>query len=189
MFLSLFRLPGESQQIERIMTAFANSYRIQNENMFSCEDDSYVLAFSLIFLNSTNHNSKVPERLRLTKDIFIKTNQKLLDFVSEEYLGALYDRVVAKEFKTYSDEIEKIYERISQLNIDQSSLSQMEILKLTTNVVMTGDYFIKFGRRGSPHNRYVFLSNDQNQLCWQKKNKKGRIRYILTKDVSTLSQT
>ena len=66
LFLSLFRLPGESQQIDRIIEQFAMIFIGDNPSDFEEPtgsgglDGAYVLAFSLIFLNTLNHNPKVP---------------------------------------------------------------------------------------------------------------------------------
>jgi Sec7-like guanine-nucleotide exchange factor len=66
LFLSQFRLPGESQQIDRIIEQFSLIFMGDNPSDFGEPtgsgglDGVYVLAFSLIFLNTLNHNPKVP---------------------------------------------------------------------------------------------------------------------------------
>ena len=51
-FLSYFWLPGEAQKIDRMMEKFAERYCSQNEGVFANPDTAYVLAYSLIMLNT-----------------------------------------------------------------------------------------------------------------------------------------
>jgi len=51
-FLSLFWLPGEAQKIDRMMEKFAERFCSQNEGVFANPDTAYVLAYSLIMLNT-----------------------------------------------------------------------------------------------------------------------------------------
>ena len=184
LYLSLFRLPKESQQIDRVLEAFSNSYFDQNPGAFSERDHAYVLAYSLIFLNTMNHNPKVPESRRITKTQFIKFNEKALSLVTEEHLGQIYDAVVKAEFKTNTDELEKIYNRLSASSLEEDNeLISRDILKMTTHVVTTGDVFLKYGRSGNPHERYVFLLEDPPRLCWQNKGKTGIPRFILNQQI------
>eukprot|EP00962_Isochrysis_galbana_P037861 scaffold13315_cov115-Isochrysis_galbana.AAC.6 len=57
-FLSLFWLPGEAQKIDRMMEKFAERYCSQNEGVFANADTAYVLAYSLIMLNTDAHSSQ-----------------------------------------------------------------------------------------------------------------------------------
>ncbi len=184
LYLSLFRLPKESQQIDRTLEAFSNSYYDQNPGLFKEKDNAYVLAYSLIFLNTMNHNPKVEECRKITKEQFIKFNEKALNPLTKEYLGQIYDRIVKDEFKTDTDEIEKIYDRLSMFKVDEDNdVTSKDILKMTTHVMTTGDVFLKYGRMGSPHNRYVFLSENQQRLCWQDKERTGVVRFVLTGEI------
>ncbi len=184
LYLSLFRLPRESQQIDRVIEAFSNSYFDQNPKLFREKDNAYVLAYSLIFLNTMNHNPKVDEARKITKEQFIKFNEKSLNPLTKEYLGQIYDRIVKDEFKTGTDELEKIYDRLSMFKVDEDNeVTSRDILKMTTHVVTTGDVFLKYGRAGSPHDRYVFLSENQEKLCWQNKDRTGNPRFIMTSEI------
>ena len=40
-----FRLPGEAQQIDRIMEAFSGHYCSQNPGLFDVQDTCYILSF------------------------------------------------------------------------------------------------------------------------------------------------
>ncbi|MBA0572535.1 hypothetical protein Golob_002870, partial [Gossypium lobatum] len=92
-FLSGFRLPGEAQKIDRIMEKFAERYCKCNPNSFTSADTAYVLAYSVIMLNTDAHNSMVKDKM--TKSDFIRNNRGIDDGkdLPEEYLGALYDQI------------------------------------------------------------------------------------------------
>jgi len=63
-FLWSFRLPGESQKIDRMMVVFASHYHEQNPGFFSCSDTCYVLSFSIIMINTLLHNPNVKVSLK-----------------------------------------------------------------------------------------------------------------------------
>ncbi len=59
--LSKFRLPGESQKIDRIMEKFAGRFVENNKKLdiFASADAAYVLAYSIIMLTTDLHNAQV----------------------------------------------------------------------------------------------------------------------------------
>ena len=61
-FLSLFKLPGEAQQIDRIMEKFAAQYTKAHPQTFTAPETAYVLAFSLIMLNTDAHSDQARAR-------------------------------------------------------------------------------------------------------------------------------
>ena len=54
-----FRLPGEAQKIDRLMEKFAERYVKCNGSSFKSADVAYVLAYSVIMLNTDAHNPQV----------------------------------------------------------------------------------------------------------------------------------
>lgn len=92
-----FRLPGEAQKIDRIMESFARHYCFGNSQVFASPDVAYVLAFSLIMLNTDLHNPSVKKKI--TKEGFIKNNRGINvgKDLPEEYLGRLYDSFRSQE--------------------------------------------------------------------------------------------
>ncbi|KAM5447265.1 guanine nucleotide exchange protein for ADP-robosylation factor [Microsporum audouinii] len=97
-FLQSFRLPGESQKIDRFMLKFAQRYVTQNPNAFASADAAYVLAYSVILLNTDLHSTKMKGR-RMTKDDFIKNNKGINDNADlpVEYLSGIYDEILNNE--------------------------------------------------------------------------------------------
>lgn len=97
-FLQAFRLPGEAQKIDRFMLKFAERYTTQNPNAYANADTAYVLAYSVILLNTDQHSSKM-KGPRMTKDDFIKNNRGINDNqdLPAEYLGSIYDEITNNE--------------------------------------------------------------------------------------------
>ena len=64
-FLESFRLPGESQKIDRLMEAWAGSWYAANPSaheILKNVDVAYVLAFGIIMLNTDLHNDQVQKK-------------------------------------------------------------------------------------------------------------------------------
>lgn len=59
MYLESFRLPGESQKINRVMESFGQRYHSQCPELFKNPDAVYILAYSTIMLNTDQHNNQV----------------------------------------------------------------------------------------------------------------------------------
>ncbi|EEQ87398.1 hypothetical protein RJZ56_006984 [Blastomyces dermatitidis] len=97
-FLQSFRLPGESQKIDRFMLKFAERYLTGNPNAFATADAAYVLAYSVILLNTDLHSVKMKGR-RMTKQDFINNNRGINDNsdLPEEYLSGIYDEIANNE--------------------------------------------------------------------------------------------
>ncbi|CAE6158068.1 unnamed protein product [Arabidopsis arenosa] len=115
-FLRGFRLPGEAQKIDRIMEKFAEHYWKCNPGSFTSADTAYVLAYSVIMLNTDAHNNMVKDKM--TKADFVRNNRGIDDGkdLPEEYLGSLYDRVVKEEIKMNSDTLAPQNKQVNGLN-------------------------------------------------------------------------
>ncbi|KAK9164767.1 hypothetical protein Syun_005669 [Stephania yunnanensis] len=127
-FLRRFRLPGEAQKIDRIMEKFAERYCKCNPNSFASADTAYVLAYSVIMLNTDAHNSMVKDKM--SKADFIRNNRGIDDGkdLSEEYLGSLYDQIVKNEIKINDSSAPKS----KQVNSLNKRLGLEGILNLVT---------------------------------------------------------
>mmetsp|Transcript_25861 Transcript_25861/g.43279 ORF Transcript_25861/g.43279 Transcript_25861/m.43279 type:complete len:1714 (+) Transcript_25861:76-5217(+) len=99
LFLSGFRLPGEAQKIDRMMEKFAERYCKDNPGVFASADTAYVLAYSVIMLNTDAHNPQV--RKKMTVEEFIKNNRGINDSADlpREFLEELYNRIQTNEIK------------------------------------------------------------------------------------------
>jgi len=96
-FLQSFRLPGEAQKIDRFMLKFAHRYVMGNPNAFANADTAYVLAYSVIMLNTDAHSGKVANRM--TREDFIKNNRGINDSADlpDEYLTSIYEEIQGHE--------------------------------------------------------------------------------------------
>ncbi|KAL8711837.1 MAG: hypothetical protein Q9220_003781 [cf. Caloplaca sp. 1 TL-2023] len=98
-FLQSFRLPGEAQKIDRFMLKFAERYITGNPNAFANADTAYVLAYSVIMLNTDQHSSKIAKTKRMTVEDFIKNNRGINDNADlpDEYLASIFDEIAQNE--------------------------------------------------------------------------------------------
>lgn len=96
-FLQSFRLPGEAQKIDRLMLKFAERYTSGNPNAFANADTAYVLAYSVIMLNTDQHSAQVKKRM--TIEDFIKNNRGINDNANlpDEYLQGIFDEIAHNE--------------------------------------------------------------------------------------------
>ncbi|XP_076951950.1 brefeldin A-inhibited guanine nucleotide-exchange protein 2-like [Bidens hawaiensis] len=104
-FLRGFRLPGEAQKIDRIMEKFAERYCKCNPKAFISADTAYVLAYSVILLNTDAHNPMVKNKM--SADDFIRNNRGIDDGkdLPAEYLKSLYERISKNEIKMKEDDL------------------------------------------------------------------------------------
>ncbi|KAJ3387493.1 guanine nucleotide exchange protein for ADP-robosylation factor [Entophlyctis sp. JEL0112] len=96
-FLQHFRLPGEAQKIDRFMLKFAERYVLQNPGQFSSADTAYVLAYSVIMLNTDQHNAQVKKRM--TKSDFLKNNRGIDgdNDLPAAFMEAIFDEIKSNE--------------------------------------------------------------------------------------------
>ncbi|KAK1832623.1 hypothetical protein QBC39DRAFT_433177 [Podospora conica] len=102
-FLQSFRLPGEAQKIDRFMLKFANRYVTGNPNAFANADTPYVLAYSVILLNTDLHSSKIAKHM--SREDFIKNNRGINDNADlpDDYLLGIYDDIAGNEIVLRSE--------------------------------------------------------------------------------------
>ncbi|CAF3661221.1 unnamed protein product [Rotaria socialis] len=105
-FLQKFRLPGESQKIDRMLLKFAERYFVCTSGRgipFASATAAYVLSYSVIMLNIDQHSPHVPERM--TKEAFIKNNKGINEQsdLPEDVLGEIYDEIKLEEIKLKDD--------------------------------------------------------------------------------------
>lgn len=104
LFMDAFRPPGEGQKIDRIMQTFGKRYYEQNSNGgLKSADAAYVLAFSVIMLNTDLHNTQNKKKMSL-KD-FNRINDNTNDGapMPKELLQHIYSAISADELKISSE--------------------------------------------------------------------------------------
>lgn len=103
-FLQSFRLPGEGQKIDRFMLKFAQRYVLGNPDVFSNADTVYVLAYSVIMLNTDQHSRQV--KTRMTVENFIMNNSGIDEGkdVPREILESIFAEIQNNEIKLHSEQ-------------------------------------------------------------------------------------
>ncbi|KAF9579932.1 GDP/GTP exchange factor for ARF, partial [Lunasporangiospora selenospora] len=95
--LETFRLPGESQQIERIMELFAETYFATKPKEIASQDAAFILGYAVVMLNTDQHNRGVKGRMSIEQ---FKKNlrgvNKGEDF-PPEYLLEIFEAIRKRE--------------------------------------------------------------------------------------------
>ncbi|KAG8217297.1 hypothetical protein J3R82DRAFT_5392 [Butyriboletus roseoflavus] len=95
--LETLRLPGESQQIDRIAETFALVYFASKPAEIKTQDAVYVLAYSIIMLNTDLHNPQVRKRMTIEDYQRNLRGQNGGDDFSPEFLQHIYDSIRKRE--------------------------------------------------------------------------------------------
>lgn len=104
-FLQSFRLPGESQKIDRFMLKFAEAYYKSHPNsVFAQAETLYVLSYSVIMLNTDQHNNQV--KSRMTIEDFVKNNSGIDDGkdLPRQLLVDIYNDIANNEIVLESEQ-------------------------------------------------------------------------------------
>ena len=109
MFLDTFRLPGEAQQIDRIMESFATyAYeQTKDHDILINPDVTYCFCFSVIMLNTDLHNPNIAPENRMTEEGFIKNCRGINDGgdFPREYLLDIYHRIQENAISLKEDDM------------------------------------------------------------------------------------
>ncbi|KAG8902266.1 hypothetical protein FRB99_004685, partial [Tulasnella sp. 403] len=95
-------LPKETQQIDRVMEAFAKQYEECNPGLFISDDHPYILAFSLMMLHTDAFNRS--NKRKMTKQDYIRNTR--LTGVPTEVLDCFYDNIVFAPFIFVEDPLD-----------------------------------------------------------------------------------
>ncbi|KAE8724843.1 ARF guanine-nucleotide exchange factor GNL1 [Hibiscus syriacus] len=103
-FLGTFRLPGESQKIQRVLEAFAERYYELSPHILCNKDAALLLSYSLILLNTDQHNVQVKKKM--TEEDFIRNNRLINGGkdLPREYLSELYHSICENEIQMIPDQ-------------------------------------------------------------------------------------
>nr|KYP64761.1 Pattern formation protein EMB30 [Cajanus cajan] len=100
LFLETFRLPGESQKIHRVLEAFSERYYEQSPHILANKDAALVLSYSMIMLNTDQHNVQVKKKM--TEEDFIRNNRHINggNDLPREMLSEIYHSICKNEIRT-----------------------------------------------------------------------------------------
>ncbi|KAL6622803.1 hypothetical protein ACP70R_032682 [Stipagrostis hirtigluma subsp. patula] len=102
-YLETFRLPGESQKIQRVLEAFSERfYEQQTAGVFATKDAAFILCYSVIMLNTDLHNPQVKKKM--TEEDFIRNNRAINDKkdLPREYLSELFHSIATNAITMFS---------------------------------------------------------------------------------------
>jgi len=101
MFLEDFQLPLETQQIDRILEAFAVCYGQDNSQWNFSSDKTYVLTYSMVMAHTSFYNKNVKEKDRIALPLFISMNRELVreEGMQEKTLEEFYESLLATEIE------------------------------------------------------------------------------------------
>ncbi|KAF9333370.1 GDP/GTP exchange factor for ARF [Podila minutissima] len=95
--LETFRLPGESQQIERIMELFAATYFATKPAHVASQDAAFILGYAVVMLNTDQHNRGVRERMSLEQFAKNLRGVNNNENFSIDYLGEIFEAIRKRE--------------------------------------------------------------------------------------------
>lgn len=167
-FLSMFRLPGEAQKIDRMMEKFAEKYSSDNPEMFANADCAFVLSFSLIMLQTDLHNPTI--RNRMTKDEFVRNNRGINDGkdLPREFLEKLYEGVQNNPISLREDEEAK--HRLETQAAQSASQKHDLFVRETENMVLRSQEILQ--TKGGKNSAYVAAQSVEHVrplfevACW-----------------------
>lgn len=88
------------------MEKFAERYTAQNPEVFPTPDVAFILAFSIIMLNTDLHNPAIKEERRMTKEGFIRNNRGICDGqdLPHDLLNSIFDRIKSNPISLKEDD-------------------------------------------------------------------------------------
>lgn len=172
-FLQGFRLPGEAQKIDRIMEKFAERYWKCNPKAFSSADTAYVLAYSVIMLNTDAHNPMVKNKVFYANSFPFRNSShfpihlplsplsmvQLLQMSAEDFIrnnrGIDDGKDLSEEF------MRSLYERITknEIKLKDDDLASLQKQSINSNRILGLDNILNIVIRKRDEN-YMETSDD-----------------------------
>jgi len=101
-------LPKETQQIDRVLQAFANRYHECNPGVYASPDEAYFIAFSILILHTDIFNKN--NKHKMQKHNYTKNARG--QGVADEILECFYDNISYTPFIHVDDDVDINGERI-----------------------------------------------------------------------------
>ncbi|KAF2721761.1 hypothetical protein K431DRAFT_268175 [Polychaeton citri CBS 116435] len=110
-FLLEAELPKETQQIDRVVQAFADRYHECNPGIFQSPEQAYIIAFSLLMLHTDAFNKN--NKHKMTKSDYCRNASG--QGVHEDVLACFYDNICYTPFIHFEEEVDFGGEKGQQL--------------------------------------------------------------------------
>lgn len=118
-FLLEAELPKETQQVDRVIQAFADRYHECNPGIFVAPDQAYIIAFSLMMLHTDAFNKN--NKYKMQKGDYIKNTRG--QYVSEDILACFYDNICYTPFIHFDeDDFDASSDRLSSFKNKKAKL-------------------------------------------------------------------
>nr|POE58961.1 protein transport protein sec73 [Quercus suber] len=117
-FLLEAELPKETQQVDRVIQAFADRYHECNPGVFVSSDQAYIIAFSLMMLHTDAFNKN--NKRKMQKHDYVKNTSG--QQVADDVLACFYDNICYTPFVHYEEEIDVNGERIMPFKVKKSKV-------------------------------------------------------------------
>uniref|UniRef100_A0A0N5BDR6 SEC7 domain-containing protein n=1 Tax=Strongyloides papillosus TaxID=174720 RepID=A0A0N5BDR6_STREA len=183
-FMKYFTLPGEAQQIDRIVTAFSHHYSKTTYNeIFSTvnEDVIHILAFAIIILNTDLHSPHLKKEKRMSCSDFVKNTRQAdqLGKLPVECYEEIYHRIKNNEILPARDHVTQVANLQSHL-IGKNKPNLVEQHRRLICYCRMNQY--KGGNKKQSimaHCRELFLFNDSLMIAKISRNKNGEDHYTV----------
>ena len=113
-------LPKETQQIDRVLQAFANRYHECNPGVYASPDEAYFIAFSILILHTDVFNKN--NKNKMQKQDYTKNARG--QGVAEEILECFYDNISYTPFIHVDDDIDLSGERRAARKLKKNPFSK-----------------------------------------------------------------
>ena len=169
LFMSTFKLMGESYNIYNFICAFGAKFYEDNKEIyeknklnkknksacFKSEEEVTSFAYSIMILNTDLHNPNVLNKM--TVEEFIKNNKSsgLFTDVPEEYFKKIYQEI-------YDNELKKAYPRNNNYSKDIEIYSNLENLELFPSLFAELNYFYNNSIFDIFNNKTKFVLTKEN---------------------------
>lgn len=117
-FLLEAELPKETQQVDRVIQAFADRYHECNPGIFQSSDKAYIVAFSLMMLHTDAFNKN--NKRKMQKQDYVKNTSG--QNVSDDILACFYDNICYTPFIHFDEEVDINGERLLSFKPRKSKL-------------------------------------------------------------------
>jgi len=167
-----FRLPGEAQQIDRIMTSFSQVYWEDNAGdlqkcPFHDRDTVFLIAFAIIMLNTDLHKSHSSSnsrkaRKKMTKSEFLN-NLRGVDNnedISHEYLSEVYDSISAHPISLHMLDSVSAHESLSGSFYDETPKEKLSLDVALTEIMQNAKMSEELLRGVSVHEHPFYTVED-----------------------------
>jgi len=111
-----FRLPGESQKIDRILLKFGQKYYQDNPNLFVSANAPYELSYAVMILQTTIHNPKVKQKMSFEGFLTMSKDMRRNYNLTDDFMKGVYDEIKQNPITLVDDEVAKLKQESALAN-------------------------------------------------------------------------